>query len=84
MLTFILIVLFISLLIRYLMPYLLPRLLMFWVKQQQKKNQQWQQKNDKPEGSVDIKYNPPGKKNRQSQFPDGEYVDFEEIENSNS
>jgi len=82
MLTFILIIILISLLIRYLMPYLLPRLLMFWVKRQQKARQNWQQENQKSEGSVDIKYQAPEKKNGKPRFPDGEYVDFEEIENN--
>ncbi|MBE0664059.1 MAG: hypothetical protein IH597_16505 [Bacteroidales bacterium] len=80
MLTFILIIILFSLLIRYLMPYVLPRLLMFWVKRQQKANQAWQQKPPDPEGSVNVKYPPPGQKKVKSRFPDAEEVDFEEIE----
>jgi hypothetical protein len=82
MLTFILIIILISLLIRYLMPYLLPRMLMFWVKRQQKANQAWQQNKHKPEGSVNIKYQQTDNKNGKPRFPEGEYVDFEEIENN--
>jgi hypothetical protein len=80
MLTFILIIILLSLLIRILVPYVLPRLLMFWVKQQQKANKSWQQKPQDPEGSVNVKYPPPGQKKVQSRFPDAEDVDFEEIE----
>lgn len=80
MLTFILIIILISLLFRILMPYLLPRLLMFWVKQQQKSNQAWQQKPPDPEGSVNVKYQPQGQKKVKSRFSDAEDVDFEEIE----
>jgi len=53
---------------------------MFWVKQQQKSNQAWQQKPPDPEGSVNVKYQPQGQKKVKSRFPDAEDVDFEEIE----
>ena len=81
MLTFILIIILISLLIRYLLPYLLPRLILFWVKRQQKARQNWQQQNHQSEGSVNIKYTSPGSKNGKPPMQEGEYVDFEEIEN---
>lgn len=83
MLTFILIIILISLLIRYLLPYLLPKLLMFWVKQQQKANQTRQNQTHKPEGSVSIKYKPPEQKHDKALSKEGDYVDFEEIENNN-
>lgn len=83
MLNFILIIILLSLLIRLLLPYLLPKLLKYWFTKQQRKNENWQQDDTPPEGSVNIKYRPPDQKRRKSADDKGEYVDFEEIENNN-
>lgn len=83
MLNFILIIILLSLLLRLLLPYLLPKLLKYWFKKQQRKNQNWQQENKPPEGSVNIDYRPPGGKRGKGFADKGEYVDFEEIENNN-
>lgn len=78
MLTFILIIILISLLIRLILPYALPRLMAYWFRKQYKAGQNWQNQ-QKPEGSVDIKYQPSGSGKNKDRFTDAEYVDFEEI-----
>ncbi len=82
MLTFILIILLISLVIRYLLPYLLPRLLTLWMHRQQR-YYRTRQESTQPEGTINIRY-----KQKQGQQQDihkheGEYIDFEEIKDSN-
>lgn len=77
---FILALLLIYLIIRYFMPYLLPRVLMFWFRQFQKAANRQQRGNQK-NGSIRIKYDPTSTAKRKIPETEGEYVDYEDINN---